>query len=57
MSCAEDGRVQNRGAEKVQWGQHLVGLEQNLCVEQAVLAKGYRKSIRTDFTGKHLLKL
>lgn len=41
MSCAEDGRAQNRGAKKVQWGQHLVGLEQNLCMEQAVVAQGY----------------
>lgn len=37
MSCAEDGRAENMGVEKVQWGQHLVGLEQNSCKEQYLL--------------------
>lgn len=45
MSCAEDGRAENRGAEKVRWGQHLVGLEQNLCMEQYLL-----KAIEKGFT-------
>lgn len=45
MSCAEDGRAENRGAEKVRWGQHLVGLEQILCMEQYLL-----KAIEKGFT-------
>lgn len=42
MSCAEDGRAENMGVEKVRWGQHLVGLEQNSCMEQC-FAQGNRK--------------
>lgn len=57
MSCAGDGQAQNRGAKNVQWGQHLVGLEQNMCMEQALLAQGYQRRIHNDFTWNHLVKL